>query len=156
MLPSWEQHRINRLVKTPKLHFADSGLACALLATDSKGLATDRSLLGQLIETFVLSGVAATSKLARDEPINFFHFRDRDDAEVDIVLERGTRELVGVEVKASATVSMRDFRGMHKLRDAAGKRFVAGVVLYDGEITASFGEGFFAVPIRALWETNWP
>ena len=48
---------------------------------------------------------------------------------------------------------MNDFRGMHKLREAAGKHFVAGVVLYDGEIAASFGDRFFAVPIRALWET---
>jgi len=71
---------------------------------------------------------------------------------VDLVLERGGRELAGVEVKAAATVTASDFRGLRKLRDAAGKRFVAGVVLYDGDASVGFGEGFFAVPIRALWE----
>ena len=70
------------------------------------------------------------------------------------MLERGAREVAGVEVKASATVTVKDFRGMQKLREAAGKNFVAGVVLSDGEITASFGDRFFAVPIRALWETG--
>jgi len=49
---------------------------------------------------------------------------------------------------------MKDFRGMNRLREAGGKHFVAGVVLYDGEITASFGDRFFAVPIRTLWETG--
>jgi predicted AAA+ superfamily ATPase len=112
-------------------------------------------LLGQLLESFVFQELRRQASW-RDEPISFFHFRDRDGAEVDIVLERGSRELVGVEVKASATVGASDFRGMRKLREAAGKRFVAGVVLYDGEITASFGDGCFAVPLRALWETRRP
>ena len=46
-----------------------------------------------------------------------------------------------------------DFRGLRKLRDAVGRRFYAGVVLYDGEVQAGFGQRLFAVPIRALWET---
>jgi len=45
-----------------------------------------------------------------------------------------------------------DFRGLRKLKEGVGKRFAMGVVLYDGEATASFGDGLFAVPIRSLWE----
>lgn len=60
--------------------------------------------------------------------------------------------VTGVEVKAAATVTTTDFRGLRKLKEAAGKRFKAGVVLYDGEVTAPFGEGLYAVPIRRLWE----
>jgi hypothetical protein len=152
-LPPWHSNRLSRLIKTPKLHLGDSGLACALLGVDAASLAANRPLLGQLLETFVFQELRRQASW-RDEPIGFFHFRDKDGAEVDIVLERGARELVGVEVKASATVTVTDFRGMRKLREAAGKRFSAGVVLYDGEITASFGDEFFAVPIRALWETK--
>lgn len=153
MLPPWHGNRLSRLIKTSKLHLGDSGLACALLGTDASSLAADRPLLGQLLETFVFQELRRQASW-RDEPIRFFHFRDKDGAEVDIVMERGARELVGVEVKASATVTTADFRGMRKLREAAGKRFAAGVVLYDGEISASFGDGFFAVPLRALWETK--
>jgi hypothetical protein len=40
---------------------------------------------------------------------------------------------------------------MHRLREASGKRFVCGIVLYDGEVTVGFGEGMFAVPIAELW-----
>ena len=79
---------------------------------------------------------------------------NKDGAEVDIVLERGAGQVTGVEVKASATVTAADFRGLRKLKDAAGKRFAAAVVLYDGETSAGFGDELYAVPIRALWETT--
>ena len=85
--------------------------------------------------------------------ISFHHFRQKDGAEVDIVLERGAYELAGIEVKASSTITPSDFRGLRKLKDAAGKRFVAGAVLYDGETSVGFGDGLYAIPIRALWET---
>jgi uncharacterized protein len=62
--------------------------------------------------------------------------------------------VAGVEVKASATVTAADFKGLRKLQDAAAGRFAAGVVLYDGEIAAGFGERLYAVPIRALWEMS--
>jgi hypothetical protein len=151
-LPPWHSNRLSRLVKTPKLHLGDTGLACALLGFDGAALATDRPLLGQLLETFVFQELRRQASW-HDEPHTFFHFRDKDSAEVDIVIERGARALAGVEVKAAATVTASDFRGLRKLKQAAGKRFAGGVVLYDGETSASFGDGLHAVPLRALWET---
>ena len=61
--------------------------------------------------------------------------------------------MAGVEVKAGATVNPADFRGLRELREATGGRFSAGVVLYDGEICAGFGDRLYAVPLRLLWET---
>jgi len=151
-LPPWHSNRLSRLVKTPKLHVGDTGLACALLGMDAAGLAADRPLLGQLLETFVFQELRRQASW-HGEPLTFFHYRDKDGAEVDIVIEQGSRALAGVEIKASATVTAADFRGLRKLKDAAGHRFVAGVVLYDGETCASFGNGMHAVPLRALWET---
>ncbi|HUF68567.1 MAG TPA: ATP-binding protein [Longimicrobiales bacterium] len=150
-LPPWHSNRLSRLVKTPKLHLGDTGVACAVLGLDADALWDDRSTLGQLLETFVFQELRRQASW-RDDDIRFHHFRDKDGAEVDLVLERGGRELAGVEVKASATVTATDFRGLRKLRDSAGKRFAAGVVLYDGESSVGFGEGLFAVPVRALWE----
>lgn len=152
-LPPWHDNRLSRLVKTPKLHVGDTGVACALLGVDSEALRADRSLLGQLLETFVFQELRRQASWHEDE-IRFHHFREKDGAEVDIVLERGAREVAGVEVKASATVTGADFRGLRKLKEACGKRFVAGVVLYDGESAAAFGDGLHALPIRTLWETN--
>ena len=150
-LPPWHSNRLSRLVKTPKLHVGDTGVACALLGLDAEALRADRGTFGQLLETFVFQELGRQAGWHEDE-IRFHHFREKDGAEVDIVLERGARQVAGVEVKASATVTAADFRGLRKLKEACGGRFVAGVVLYDGETTAAFGDGLHAVPIRTLWE----
>jgi len=89
---------------------------------------------------------------AQEIPTSFLHFRDKDSAEVDIVLEQGARAVAAIEVKASSTVTASDFRGIRKLKTAAGARFVAGVVLYDGETVVAFADDLFAVPICALLE----
>lgn len=106
-----------------------------------------------MLETFVLQELKRQAS-GQDSPIAFFHFRDRDGVEVDLVLEQGSGAVAGIEVKAAATATDSDFRGLRKLKAAAGKRFAGGVVLYDGEVSASFGDGLFAVPLRALWETE--
>lgn len=150
-LPPWHSNRLSRLIKTPKLHLCDTGLACALLGIDAVALAADRPLLGQLLESFVFQELRRQASW-REEPITFHHFRDKDGVEVDIVLESGNQQLAGIEIKAAATVRAADFRGLRKLRDSAGEHFAMGVVLYDGETTAPFGDRLFAVPIRSLWE----
>ena len=152
-LAPWHSNRLSRLVKTPKVHIGDTGLAAALLGIDAVGLAADRTLLGQLLETFVFQELRRQAT-ARDEPLSFCHFRDKDGVEVDVVIERGQRAVAGVEVKASATVTATDFRGLRKLKEASGKKFAGGVVLYDGETSVGFGDGLYAVPIRTLWERS--
>ncbi len=150
-LPPWHNNRLSRLIKTPKLHLGDTGLACALLGVDAAALWADRPLLGQLLETFIFQELRRQA-CWRDEPIIFYHFRDKDGVEVDIVLEGIGQRVAGVEVKAAATVTANDFRGLRKLQENAGNRFAGGVVLYDGEVTAPFGDKLFAVPIRSLWD----
>jgi predicted AAA+ superfamily ATPase len=150
-LPPWHSNRLSRLIKTPKLHLGDTGLAAALHGHEASTLLKDRATLGPLLETFVFQELRRQASW-QEEAIAFHHFRDKDGAEVDIVLERRGHQVAGVEVKASATVTAADFRGLRKLQDATGTRFAGGVVLYDGETSAGFGEGLYAVPIRALWE----
>lgn len=152
-LPPWHSNRASRLVKTPKLHLGDTGLACGLLGLDAAALSADHTQLGPLLETFVYQELRRLAS-AHAHSHDFYHFRDRDQVEVDIVIERGARALAGVEVKAAATVTAADFRGLRKLRDMAGKRFICGVVLYDGETCAPFGDGLYAVPIRLLWDLH--
>lgn len=151
LVPPWHSNRLSRLVKSPKLHVGDTGLACALLGIDADALWKDRPTLGPLLETFVFQELRRQASW-RQDPIRFFHYRDRDAVEVDLVLERGASEVAGVEVKAGATVTAADFGGLRRLRQACGARFKGGVVLYDGEATLPFGEGLHAVPLRRLWE----
>lgn len=149
ILPPWHVRQLNRLVKTPKLHMGDTGVACALLRVDAQALHANRPLLGQLLETFVFQELRRQAS-GHPQPVAFYHFRNRDDHEVDIVLEQGSA-LAGVEVKASGTVRAEDFRGLRKLQEIAGERFACGVVLYDGEVSVPFGPHLFALPIQTLW-----
>jgi len=149
-LPSWHSNRLSRLIKAPKLHVGDTGVACAVLNHSVAALREDRTLLGHLLETYVVQELRRQASWS-EERIQFHHFRTKEGAEVDAVLERAGRRIAGVEVKLSGTVVAKDFRGLKKLREAVGERFAAGVVLYDGEVTIPFGEGLFAVPLSRLW-----
>jgi len=152
-LPPWYSNRMKRLIKTPKIHFGDTGMACSLLGVDTNALLKNRGLLGQLVETFVFQELKRQAS-SSDEPYVFHHFRDRDGVEVDMVIERGAFELAGIEVKAAASISKPDFKGLRKIKAAYPDKFTFGAVLYDGEICGSFGDGMYIVPIRMLWESD--
>jgi uncharacterized protein len=149
-LEPWFQNRLKRLVKTPKLHFLDAGLLAAVLGATAERIAKDRSIFGPVLETFVLSEIMKQIAWL-DGTYAVHHYRDKDQDEVDIVVENDRGALVGLEVKAAATVNTGDFKGLRKLAHASRNRFMLGVVLYDGESTVSFGERMFAAPISCLW-----
>ena len=86
-----------------------------------------------------------------EEPLSFHHYRDKDQVEVDVIIENASGDCFGVEVKAGATLTAKDFAGLRRLRSVAGRRFKLGVLLYDGDHTTAFGDHLFAVPIGALW-----
>ncbi len=148
-LQPWSSNRMRRLIKTPKIHLGDTGLACSLLGLAADDLASDRTLLGQLLETFVYQELRRQASCLPD-PIRFYHYRDKDQVEVDIILQKG-RRLAGIKVKASATVTTKDFKGLRLLERAHKDVFTSGILLYDGDSIVPFGERLHAVPISYLW-----
>lgn len=152
LLPAWHSNRSKRLVKAPKLHFVDSGLAATLGELDQGHWNEERSRFGHLLESFVLQQLIAMADCMPRSP-RFFHYRDRDNTEVDIVIE-SRQKIWGVEVKAASSVNQDDAKGLLKLANIAGDRFQAGIVFYDGEATLPLHKdtGILAVPISKLWE----
>jgi uncharacterized protein len=146
----WFRNELKRLIKTPKLHFVDSGLLATLLALTTEQIAKDRSTFGALLETFVFAEVMKQTTWS-DAGYTLHHYRDKDQDEVDIVVEDEHGALVGVEVKASATVHASDFKGMRKLMDICGDDLKLGIVMYDGTKVVPFGDRLFAAPISCLW-----
>jgi len=146
----WFRNELSRLIKTPKLQFVDSGLLTAMRGYSMDRIRKDRSLLGPLLESFVYSELLKLSSWAQ-ERIAVFHYRDRDQLEVDFVLEDAGGRVVGIEVKAAASVSGGDFAGLERVASAAGADFVQGIVLYGGAQTVSFAPHMRAVPLSALW-----
>ena len=146
----WFRNRLKRLVKTPRLHFLDAGLLSAIQGVTVERIARERTRLGPLLETFVFTEVLEQTTWA-DEHYSLSHYRDKDQDEVDIVVENEAGELVGIEVKAAATVNASDFKGLRKLADATRDALKLGLVLYDGEQTVPFGDRLFAAPVSCLW-----
>jgi predicted AAA+ superfamily ATPase len=146
----WFRNELKRLIKTPKLHFVDSGLLSALLALTAEQIAKNRSAFGAVLETFVFSEVMKQTTWSEDA-YTLHHYRDKDQDEVDIIVENEHGAVIGIEIKASATVHASDFKGMRKLLDICGNDLKLGLVLYDGTKIVPFGDRLFAAPMSCLW-----
>lgn len=146
----WYTNAIKRIVKTPKLHFFDSGLLATSRGLTVERLKQNRTNFGPLLETFVFSEIMKLISWSELQ-ISLYHFRDQDRREVDFVLERDDGSIVGIEVKANATVISSDFSGLKKLAEASGSKFTCGVVLYDGDVIVPFGTKLVAAPVSCLW-----
>lgn len=149
-LPAWHTRALRRLAKAPKLHFLDSGLLASIRNLSPERLRRDRTAFGPLLETFVFDELLKLASWS-DDRYTFSHFRERGQNEVDLVIEDDDGRVVGVEVKASATVSAGDFSGLRRLEAACADRFVLGLVLYDHHQAVPFGERMFAAPVSGLW-----
>ncbi len=148
----WARNRLNRVVKTPKLQFIDAGLLASLLDLTADEVQQNRTRFGNVLETFVYGELLKHTTTA-DGDYHLMYYRDADKVEVDVVIENAVGNLVGVEVKAAATVTERDLRGLRKLANMAGEQFKMGVLLYDGTETMPLGDGIWAAPLSTLWGT---
>jgi predicted AAA+ superfamily ATPase len=146
----WARNRLNRVIKTPKLQFIDSGLLATLLNLTAEEAQQDRTRFGNVLETFVFGELLKHTTTA-DGDYRLMYYRDADKFEVDVVIENGAGQLVGVEVKAAATVKESDLRGLKKMASLAARQFKMGVLLYDGTETMPVADGIWAAPLSTLW-----
>jgi len=154
-LPAWHVNLGHRVIRTPKLHIADTGLLCSLIGADEQRLIEDGELAGAVFETFAVTEIVRQASVADHWPRpRAHHYRDQAGNEVDMVIERAGGEVVGIEVKASANPRPRDASGLRLLRDKLGDRFKAGLLLHLGPDTISVGERISAVPLATVWESG--
>ena len=151
LLPAWHRSAAKRLVKAPKLHLPDTGLAATLMDLNEEDWNAKRGAFGGLLESMVLQQLVAQAGWT-DPALRFWHFRDKDQEEVDCVITRGSR-VWGIEVKASQSVSASDTNGLRRLAQQAGDDFAGGIVFYSGNSVLPLCDGaFLAVPLAKLWE----
>ena len=149
-VPPWSHNAVSRLTKTPKLHFLDTGLLVALRGDTASQLQKDRTSYGPLFENFVVSEVLKLITWS-DKRLRVSHFRTKEQDEVDLVIEDRQGRVIGVEVKASATVRAADLRGLRQLQAAVGDKFVQGLVLHDHDRITPFDARLHAGPVSLLW-----
>ena len=151
-LPAWHSNRNKRLIKTPKIHLCDSGLVTALSDLRPEHWNQERTRFGHVLESFVVQQIIALGSW-HDEETRFYHYRDKDLVEVDLVIEMGGG-VWGVEVKAAASVQAIDGKGLRRLAETAKGKFRGGIVLYDGDavLPIDIAHNLYAVPLSKLWE----
>jgi len=149
-LQPWYTNTLKRIAKTPKLHFLDSGLLAVTRGLSFDRVKAKRDNFGALLESFVFAEVLKLMT-GSDLRLTPYHFRDQQMHEVDIVLERDDGMIVGIEVKAAATVKSGDFDGLRTLAEACKDQFAYGVVLYDNTDLVPFGDKLLAAPLSSLW-----
>jgi uncharacterized protein len=148
-VPAWSSNLSKRLVRSPKMFIADTGLAAHLLGTTTVAEIRDITR-GPLLETFVVSELYKQRSWSATRP-SIFHYRAANGSEVDILLEDRMGRLVGIEVKASSNISGRDFNGLRSLMSLVPDKFVRGIVLYSGAEIVPFGANLLAVPLSGIW-----
>ena len=129
---------------------SDTGLLAYLLGATVDRLKTEGNLAGAILENFVFMELRKQSTWSATQP-ELFYWRTVSGQEVDVVLEYRAGRVVGVEVKAAATLSGNDVRGLLALATTAGKHWVRGVVLYTGTEVIPFSATLHGVPLGWLW-----
>ena len=119
-----------RLVKSPKLYFYDTGLACALLdLQDPQQLATNY-YFGGIFESMVISELLKNA-YNNGETANIYFWRDSHGHEIDCILERGT-QLIPLEIKAGETITRNFFKGLDWWNELTGSDPEKGYLVYGG------------------------
>jgi hypothetical protein len=149
-LPPWFENLGKRLVRAPKLYLNDPALQAHLVGMDAEGLAAGPGSVGPALETFAVMELMKSAPWSKARP-DLYHFRTSAGREVDVVLENRRRDLVGVEVKAAASVQAADFKGLRELQGLVGDRLKAGILLHTGREALPFGPRLWALPFQALW-----
>lgn len=151
-LPAWHSNFGHRVIRTAKLHVADTGMLCSLIGVDARRLETDGEIADSVFETFVVNEVVRQASVSDLAPLlSLHHYRDRRGHEVDLVIEHAGGDVVAIEVKASATPRLRDIAGLRILRDQLGRRFRMGLLLHLGGESIPLGDRISAVPLASLW-----
>lgn len=148
----WTRTDYERVGKQTKLYMTDSGLMASILRWQFDQIEFDADRSGKLIETFIFNELAAQID-ASDGQYELFHYRDREQREIDFLIERDDQALLGIEIKAGSAVGAADFKHLKWFKENIAKnRPFIGIVLYSGEFAGSIGENLWAIPFGALWE----
>ena len=146
-LPPFLNNRGSRLIKSPKLHFTDSGLAAHLAGVPAFVAGRDDLLRGALYETYVAQNLNALLEAHEpDARLSFWHEQGRH--EVDFVIENG-RSVFAIEVKAATRWRDDDLSGLRAFL-ARTPACAAAILAYNGKDAVQLGGNLWALPIASL------
>ena len=152
-LPAYSGNLRKRLVRMPKLHFYDTGLVCWLLGIRTPGQLRTHPLRGAIFETWVASEILK-HRTHRGESRGLFHYRDRQGAEVDMLVENSDG-LTLVEAKAGATPSGDMLDAVQHVSATLGVTHPSrGLAVYGGTMRQSRGN-MALIPWSGIQAEKW-
>ncbi len=149
MVPAYHVNVGLRLVKTPKVYVADTGLACHLSGAKDWAMLERQERVGALIETWVANELDKWIACQEDD-YRLYFWRTHTGQEVDFLLARG-EEMVALEVKATTQVERGDLARIEACERALGDWVRFSVVLYRGEQVLELGPRRLAVPLETAF-----
>lgn len=130
LLPPYHKNFNKRVVKTPKLYFLDTGLACSLLGIHEKKELVNSHFRGALFENYVIMEMLK-QKYNVGSAAGFYYWKENNGLEIDLLVDDG-REMIAHEIKATATFNESLLKSLHQWGKVSGSR--KGVLLYNGQM----------------------
>lgn len=153
LIPAYSNNMLKRVIKSPKVHFIDSGLASYLLNSSiESSLIGQNEHLGNLVETFVYSELIKHQSYS-EENVEIYHYRDQQQKEVDFVIESNSGEIVALEIKSGSSIKKEHFKGLVALAKTMKHKNFKGIVFYGGNKILPFKVEeyqFWAIPLWVL------
>lgn len=138
LIPPYFENFGKRLVKTPKVYFVDSGLACHLLGIDRKSALQTSAFRGALFEGFVASEIAK-QQVNRGGRVELYYFRDQQGLEVDFVVPVKSQKLALIEAKATRTPTPGMAVSLRRLSEAIKGHATTSMLVHSGSEGAVAG-----------------
>ena len=153
LVPSYSNNILKQVIKSPKVHFIDSGLASFLLnASVESSMLGKNEHLGNLVETFVYTELIKHQANSNVD-VEIYHFRDTAQKEVDFILESSSGDIVAIEIKSGSNIKSEHFKGLLALaRNMKNENFKA-IVFYGGDKVLPYKVEefqFWAIPLKVL------
>ena len=148
MLQPYHNNINSRIIKTPKVYFMDTGLACFLTGCNTPQLLENSYMSGAMLETFVVSEIIKSWWHNGKQPA-IYYYRDKDKREIDIIIEENLL-LYPIEIKKKSNPGARDIKNFNVIEKVLGKKRGHGAVLCMAENYLPITQDTDAVPISNI------
>jgi predicted AAA+ superfamily ATPase len=145
----WCKTDYARVGRKDKIFITDTGIMASILNWNFEEVCLNPERSGKMVETLAYNELAIQAEIAG---CRIFHYRDREDREIDFIIEDQNGRIACIEIKSGSAVSKDDFKHVTWFKNNIVKnREIVSIILYSGENIISFGNGLVAVPMATLW-----
>ncbi|MDR3128564.1 MAG: DUF4143 domain-containing protein [Bifidobacteriaceae bacterium] len=153
-LPISKAINTNKLMKRPKIHFVDTGIASSILGINELNINDFNpkiiTNIGGLFESFAINEIIRLASVC-DDVKNIGYWRTLDGKEIDLILETWNNKVFAFEIKSGVNIKSSDFNSIKYYKKLAGDSFGGGILFYTGKISGTVEKDIALFPLDTLW-----